>query len=328
MTKRPQKEAFIEAWEEASGNVSKLADVFNASSTSVYNWLSMFKSEIKVNGKDILTDEEEEEEDLTFDEYVERYKNSLTQPREREVDISLNKSCLIACISDTHFGSAYTDAVRIQEDKNLISETDNVFALFVGDLIDYVPSSPHKTISYEQVFPQATQSKGMALKYVKELGHKILLMLSGCHMNWEYAQTGEYFTEEAAQQTVSKQFFPDAVVLNLTVGKISYKLYLSHKIGGGSSYNPAHAMYRRAREMLDFDCGITAHKHTPAIAVQNIRQKDVTVINCGTYKKVGTFANKVGYIQQPLSIPGIYIDAEKRKIIPFFDWRDGLALLK
>jgi len=317
MTKRPERDIWDAIYREHKGQLDEIADKLEVSVRSVYNWLNHYKG---------LTVEKEEDYDsgATFDYYTMKHKDSLTERYERSVDISIDEDILIVCLSDLHLGSVYVDIDRLAADKKIIEETENVYAVFVGDMIDYLPSNRHKDLQYDQVFPQTRHTKDMALQFVKEIGHKMLVMLSGCHDQSEFKETGEYYMEKFAEYTYTKQFFPDAVVMNMTVGNITYKIYLSHKALGGSSYNPSHTLFRMCREKMAFDVGITAHKHTPGVAIQNILDVPVVVINGGTYKVIDTYANRAGYVQQPLSIPGFVLKGDTKKVIPFFDWRDGL----
>ena len=318
MTKRPSEEKFKEKYSEVDGNVPALADIYDCNIGSIYNWISLYMKGVKAD----VT----EEQQLSFKEYVDAYKVTMTKARPNSVGVSIDDSALIVCLSDTHLGSVYTDIEMLERDTKIIKETDNVFAIFVGDIVDWTPSG-HKDLSYEQVFPQAAHSKQMAEKWVKEIAHKMLMIVTGCHDKWEYNETGEYFLERVSKDTVTGAFCPDSALLKLNVGEIMYKIFMTHKISGGVQ-NPSHGLFRRARENLDFDIGVAAHKHSPGIASQMIRDKPVTAINCGTYKRVDGFAKVLAITQQPMSIPGFYVDSKTRTIIPFLDWKDGLALLK
>jgi len=317
MTKRPTEEKFKEKHVELNGSIQALANEYGCTESSIYNWVALYMKGVKAN----VTEEQE----LTFKEYCDASTVSLTKLRPNSIDVSIKDSALIVCLSDAHIGSVYTDVKMLQEQTDTIKNVENVYAIFAGDVVDWTPSG-HQDLSYEQVFPQAIHAKKMAEKWIEEISHKLLMIVSGCHDKWEYNVTGEYFLETISKNTITGAFCPDSAILNLTVGDIPYKIFMTHKISGGVQ-NPSHGLFRKARENLDFDIGIAAHKHSPGIASQMIREKPVTAINCGTFKRVDGFARVLAITQQPMSIPGFYLNNKTKTIIPFLDWRDGLALL-
>jgi len=319
MTKRPERAVFIEAYDRLEADINALADEFDCHPKTIKNWISLI-----VDG--VESKKGHKVEKLDFDGYHKAYKDSLTKAIDNHVTIRVNRSVVIACLSDTHLGNVHTDIDWLAEDTKLIRDTDGVYAMFVGDILDYTTGGPRGLLN-EQVFPQTIHTKDMAEQWIKELSSKMLLMISGCHDRWEYVITGEHFLTNAVKNIITQEFRPDCAFIDLVVGDISYSIFATHKLRGGGTQNPSHGIYRKARENMIFDIGIEAHKHRPGIAQQMIQDRLVTAINCGTYKKIDGYAKQLGIPQQPMSIPGFYVDAERKIVIPLINWRDGLKLL-
>jgi len=230
-------------------------------------------------------------------------------------------------MSDTHLGSKFTDMNMLAEDVKEISETEGVFALFAGDILDAgFKSGTPKGLVHDQVIDYRT-GRRLAHAMFDEVGHKILATTSGCHGAWTYNETGEYFEKELADKTGTKAFLQHGGIVNLTIGTETYKIFVSHKIPGNSKLNPTRGIFRLNEFGMDFDVGVGAHHHTPSVSIMGRRERNVVGIKCGTYKALDTFANKIGIVQNKMCIPGFYLDAKNHIVIPFMEWRQGLALL-
>jgi hypothetical protein len=320
MTKRPEtKEEFMSKYVELKEDKKEVAKFYNVNLTTIYNWIQVYQIGVEASFNS--------PKEISNEDYFDIHRKSIIKPREREASVSLPKTILIVCMSDMHLGSAFLNDKMLEEDIRDIPNIDGVYAVFAGDIIDMTGNGP-RDLSYEQIFSNPKYGKDWAKKVMERISHKMLAIISGCHDNWEYSETGEYFGDELAKQTVTNIFVPDAILLNMKIGNQKYPVYIRHKLANGSNINISHAMFRMARELIDFEVGVEAHRHTPAISVQNIRDKVVTVINCGSYKKLDTYGHKKAFVQQQQNIPGFILDGNNHNIIPFFNWRDGIKLLE
>jgi predicted MPP superfamily phosphohydrolase len=318
MTKRPEKSEFLEQYKAFNEDKKALASHYNVNLGTIYNWITRYIEGVEstlVEGK------------TTFEDFVKVHKESLIKPRERIVDLSLEKNALIVCLSDTHLGSTYVDVDRLSDDLKLIAETEGVLAIFDGDIIDYSISGP-KDLLYDQIFSNPKFAKDWAREMVQKIQHKLIAIVSGCHDKWEYSETGEYFGDELAKYTVTNVFVPDALILNINYANVAYKIFMSHKLKGSSFNNLQNAMKRKAKEELDCDVMIQAHFHRSAICNEVIRDHPMTFINCDSYKRIDTYTASLGAIEHKGTTPGFYIDSQHKRIIPFLNWRDGIAYLE
>jgi hypothetical protein len=292
---------------------------------TIYKWIAKYINKIK------SSESREDTAESNFSKFATYVKSLIdTKPvTAREVDVSLDaKRILLVCMSDLHIGSKFQNIRRLADDAKLIAETENVFAVVVGDITDAGPKSPTpKNLDHDAIVPFNEQLEGAKLLF-DDIGHKVLAMTSGCHGAWFFNEMGYYYEQELIKKTESKAFLFHGGVLNLTVGNVKYNIFMSHKLHGGSALNPSRPAMRINELYLDFDVAITAHKHEASVNVSMRREMPVVAINCGSYKGLDTFANKEGYVDGPMCIPGILLDGETRRIIPFIDWRDGLDFVR
>jgi len=316
--KRPSKEEFDTIGLQfvslpQSERISSIAEHFGVTTRTIYLWEDVYDSGI-----------EEKEKDMGKDFYtmLDEYRDEQIVPV-RELAASVKKSCVIVFMSDTHLGSKFCDRKTLREHIERIAKTKRVFVIFVGDMIDWGPTGPQSLLA-DQAINFDTQ-RDLALKMADEIGHKVLAITSGCHSH--FIAGGKMIEEEFAEHTLTKNFLHDGGILNLTVGEITYRIFMSHKLMGGSKMNPQRGLLRLNEFDLDFDIGIEAHKHCANSNQSLRRQKIITTINCGTYKFLDSYGNKKGFIGQPITIPGIYLDANERIMIPNIDWITLLRLL-
>ncbi len=335
MTKRPSKSEFLEKYNSHDSKdvaSEKIAEEYNVKQETVKRWIEKYVNELTSNMND-KSDLEDKYEFEFFRTIKDKYSdiNPRLDSNYRHAEIKMKEpkggGILVVCLSDTHIGSAFTDLQRLAEDANLIKETDGVYAIFAGDVIDFGPiSASPRSLLHDQLMTFGRQ-KQLARLLFRAIGHKILALTSGCHGAWLYNETGEFFEEELAEMTITNAFLLHGGTIDLTLGNQTYSIFVSHKVGGNSKLNPTRGLFKLHEQGLDFDIGIAAHHHTPNMHTMMRRGKPVACIKCGTYKMLDTFANKLGFVQSPLTIPGFYISSEKRAIVPFLDWRDGIKML-
>jgi hypothetical protein len=319
--KRPSKEEFITYW----SNLGELpfAERIKATATQYEVTVRCARMWTETLLNDI--EETKEESYKSFDDWLEDYRDPLQEELVLHGKAELKTDALIVCLSDIHLGSHALMRKVFAAHKKLIEERKKVYFVFVGDMIDYGPRAPPGLDQRQAV--NFKHQKEMALLLADDIGHKCLAVCAGCHSHFAYTVTGELIEEEFAKKTLFKNFLTNGGLLDLKVGTQDYTIFLSHKIKGSTRMNPSRGIIKLSEMDLDFDIGIEAHKHTPCITVMMRRQKPIYAINCGTFQHLTMYANKEGFIEQPYSIPGFFVSASSKMVIPFIDWREGLRLI-
>lgn len=323
---KPDKEKFKQEIEEIEGNKSDkvkfLSAKYEKTPRTIYRWMDELIdgiSDIDDFGDDVKK---------TWNEWVEDYRDPDEAYPEYIQNFRMKGDALIVCMSDTHFGSyALRHTLKtLSEDMRKIKSRKNVYVIFVGDLIDYGPSHP-KGLEHDQQLKYKSQLL-MAEAFVDELGDRIIAMASGCHSHFSYNVTGDFQEKELAKKTYGGVFIGDGGILNLIIGNINYKVFMSHKVRGGSKNNPSIGLYNIAKESIDYDVGVTAHRHNPAVAMRPLRNKQIHMINCGSYKGLDMYARKSGYAPVLNSTPCFYLDSKKKKIVSFLNLDEGLEYME
>jgi len=332
MTKKPttqeEIEDFVRFYNEFDSNPKAITNImskYKVVNKTAYNWVEMFIRHLSSNKKAFKPN--------TMQELMLKYIYGIKERSDdyRIADISLDNvgdGILVVCMSDFHVGSKFTDLGHLMSDVELIRETENVYAFMLGDYTDIGPiSSTHKSLLHDQIMSYGEQRK-IVRSIFDEIGFKTLALTTGCHGAWYFNENGEYYEEELAELTLTKAFLYHGGTVNLRVGEQIYKIFLTHKTSGASKLNPTRGLFKLHEQGMDFDLAVGAHNHTPATQTLWRRGKDVTCIKCGSYKGLDTYASKTFYSEGPRRIPGVFLSAKSRVIIPFLNWRDGLYLVK
>lgn len=329
--KRPERNEWDIQFKYYDGDKQALSEHYEVTLTTIYNWIHYFddeeEEEIHENYNTEVESDVPYEEDKDFSYFVGKQKESENKPRKRDVTLRVPESCLVVLPADTHFGNIYSDVDLAYEVAKTCAKHKNVYAWFPGDLIDYEGSGP-PDIKWDQAFAHPNSTRAMAEAWVREFKGSMILMTTGCHDNWTYRWTGETFVERLKKHVPTGAIFKDAVTTYFEVGDQKYWGKVGHKVGKGNShYNPAHGGIRLAREDMLIDFVVSAHKHKPGVAVQYTHDVETVVVSCGTFKRPDDYANKK-YNKKPLTVTALYFDADEHRVVPFFNWRDGIRYIQ
>ena len=321
--KKPSAQEFSKEYELTTGTnaekVFKLAGKYGREIRTIYRWIRNIK-----NG-DIIIDEHAKK---NWNDWVGDYSDPEDQLPDYNQYFTLENDSLIVCLADTHFGNKSLKLAlsKLDADMQEIMKHDDVYVIFVGDLIDYGPAHP-RGLQHDQQLSYTNQLS-MANSFINEFGEKIIALASGCHSHFTYNVTGDFPERTMAENTFGGLFMGDGGVLHLTAGTQLYKIFMSHKARGGSKKSPALSLLNYNMEVLDFDVGVTAQKHTPNISSRLIRGKEIHMINCGSNKGLDTYARKIGFAPAPIRTPCFYINSKERKIVSFLDFKTGIDYLE
>lgn len=323
---KPDKETFKKEYDDIEGpkatKVKKLSSEYEKTTRTIYRWIDEM-----IDAVPDLDDDFEEIEKKWVD-WVEDYRDPDEDYPEYYQKFAMNNDALFVCMSDTHFGSkAIKKTIKALAKKlDKIKSHPQVFILFVGDMIDYGPASP-RGLKQDQQLKYKNQLK-MARAFVDEIGERIIAITSGCHSHFTYNVTGEFPEEELAKDTYGGIFLGDGGVLNLRVGTNTYRVFMSHKLRGRAKTNPASGLLNIALYGIDFDIGVTAHNHSPAVQMRPLRDKVIHMINCGAEKGMDMYARKNGYTPTLSATPCFFLSSKEREIISFMDLDEGLKYME
>lgn len=244
-----------------------------------------------------------------------------------EVSIKLDTkyNVLIIPLADWHIGARWVYYDRLEEDIDFIRDNANVFCGLNGDYCDNYELSPYRQGRHEQQLSNA-QQKAVCETYLKELKGNILWFLNGCHDEWSYISDGFDLAQYLANKDQQGYYMGHNGFVNLTVGKVPYRFYVTHKAGGGRK-NPGNGLKDILFYHGDYDVAVSAHKHVPHAEEFIIRKKRRYIVSCGPYKGQDRNGSQAGYPPLKIDIPGILLDPEGRSITTNIDYRELVKYL-
>jgi len=239
-----------------------------------------------------------------------------------QVSIKLDTkyNILIVPLADWHIGARWVYYDRLEKDLEFIRDTANVFCGLNGDYCDNYEVSPYRQGRHEQQLSVA-QQKAVCETYLKEIKGKVLWFLNGCHDEWSYINDGFDLAQYLAHKDQHGYYMGHNGVVNLKIGKVSYKLYTTHKAIGSTKRNPGNGLKEVLREHGEYDIGISAHRHVPHTEQFINKKLERYIVTCGPYKGQDRNGSQAGYAPTKLDIPGILLSPKERTIITNIDYR-------
>jgi len=243
-----------------------------------------------------------------------------------------NKPIGIAALSDMHIGADGTDYRVLGAVLKLIYDTDGMYMVCHGDIINnYISRSPD-TERHSQVLSPAVQ-KELAKRIMEHFGikKKVIAITRGQHEAWSIRQDdfdpAAYFAKHADAAYLG----PGGVVHAEFPDGTKYVFGIWHKYRGSSIYDETARAKRAYREhgAGQWDVTIVGDKHTPAVSYEIAVGKLCAFVCSGAAKLGDMYADDLGYIdQRRFMVPVVIIWPEKRKMWLTLDFVEGVQYLE
>jgi hypothetical protein len=164
--------------------------------------------------------------------------------------IATDKPVGFMLTSCQHLGSRYSDHEEFQALMNLALETDQMYIVTMGDLIEGYPAD----FSDKSAPPSQILSLQRQRRLIKRLladwndANKLVCGLAGQHdVTWQQRYEGESELKTFFMEDLGVPFYDGTVYLKMAVGTVNYFVALAHKFPGFSMWNPVHALMRALR---------------------------------------------------------------------------------
>lgn len=218
----------------------------------------------------------------------------ILRQRRNEQTIIMQPPCALAFLSDTHFGSPFTDYRATKEDAETIRDTPGMYCGFGGDGVDnwIVPKlaklQRQQTVSFDGEWQ-------LFFSWLDILKGKMLYVLSGNHENWTRQIAGFDRVKDALRGTMVL-YHPVEIIFTLKVGQVSYNVKARHRWPYSSVFNTTHSIeVGWERGGYDFDIGIGCHTHTGTFYREFAKHgKRRYAILTGTYKIEDEHGTEIG----------------------------------
>lgn len=271
----------------------------------------------------------------TIEDYIQhliKHQEELQQFDDRQTsvtcDIKDDKPIGIVFSGDWHVGGLYTAHKEMLDDFKLISETDGLYNITMGDYADNYNSGSHKGGWIEQIDNPDKQKDIIEHLFTTYLGRNNIAVLKGNHDNWETRETSEDFVKDIARKIESPYLWYGGEI-NLRLGNQIYRIIPRHTYMGNSALNTTNSQ-RRLFDETQGDVIALGHLHYNEVHSKSKAGKDTVWIRTGTYKRTDDYTQWViggsgrGDIRQPM----IILFPETKKILDFRDMYDGINYLK
>lgn len=239
------------------------------------------------------------DENAAYEKAVQSWRKvARLQERRANQSIEFGQSPVaIAFVADIHLGSPGVDYERVFREAKLIADTPNMYLMLNGDLLDnfIIPKLVAARYETEVTIPEEWV---LVRKYLKIVGHKLLVSVGGNHEKWSWVLGGIDYFADVLKQTVPRAIIYDSddVALTLKVGKAAFPLRLRHYWQGRSIYNATHAIELAHRFDGGFLVGVGAHTHVSGVTrTFNAGGENGIAVLCGSYKQYDRHARTGGF---------------------------------
>jgi len=275
-----------------------------------------------------------EYDNLTEDEF-EEYMYSLEEMKKPEsyeiFRFKFDEDIILKPIYDPHLGAPSSLYKKLWEDLKLIKNTSNVKTFLGGDYIDNFTKYSRGSAVYNQLMPPPEQKMRMEW-IIKYLGKdKVLGVIQGCHDEWS-KKNDDFDLGLYLANKIGVPYLGFGALLELEVGENLYKVYVSHKERYFAKANLTHGLKRHWREELDFDLGISGHRHRYDMEVFCEKGRTIKVLKCSGYKARDRFLRQEKKEKHVFRREAVVLLAEKQAdpslgIILFEDINQALRYL-
>lgn len=226
----------------------------------------------------------------------------------------------LAFVADQHFGGSGVDYPRAFAEAELIASTPGMWAGTVGDFCDQFIIG---RLMRERLGMRLNIDDEWALtrRYLRILGPKLKLSVSGNHDNWIRQLSGsDYFRSVLTDVQGACIYGTDQIYVTVRIDDREWRGRIRHRWQGKSIYNQTHGIERAAKWDQDFQWGVGAHTHTGACARSfNHAGYPGMALMCGTYKRMDDFAVTQGFPTSCNSMAAVIVFDEETGAMAGYD---------
>jgi hypothetical protein len=219
-----------------------------------------------------------------------------------QITIDTDAPIGIVFTSDWHVGGSGTEHLQIKTDNELIAAHPLLYAYVGGDWANnfIIPALAHAGAN--DIFSAGDQQYEIVTYLLRILAENntILAIGDGNHDGWT-RRLANLDPRMHVLRDLAHLYTAQGSLLELTVGKQTYRIFRRHRHRWSSVFNPGHAVVSEyQRNPYDFDIGVIEHQHEPHFSGFHGKERaDGTswrlAIRPGTYKTSDAYANEFGY---------------------------------
>lgn len=244
---------------------------------------------------------------------------------EASVKIQEERPIGIALTSDWHIGCGGTDYQKLEEDLELIRDTEGLYVVGLGDYKDnYIRNAPPGG-QYQQIIQPGTQDQ-VVFYYMSIIAEKIIALIRGCHDHWDARHGDRDFISALCSEFDCVNLWHGGA-LRIKLGNQEYLFRLRHKYKYQSSLNLENAMRRLMEIQGPCDVAAEAHFHNPYVMTREIAGKMRVLARSGSYKVWDDYGQQLAGYKGTPGVPVIIIWPDQHKVLALPDLREGIEVL-
>lgn len=277
------------------------------------------------NGKngDIIEMPDIMEDDISIEEIIDQRKKEFRKKYDTKeflrwypIKVKKDEPIGITFIGDPHLDNDGTNWVELERDINILKNTDNLFAVGIGDFTD------NWTGRLERLYANSNTAKSRGLKlmewFILDSGIKWMSLIAGNHDQWSGPESALKFIckENGIHLLDSINRFE----LQFPNGEVC-KVDARHDFHGNSMWNSLHALQKAAHMKEPANVYVAGHRHNWAYHTEESASKDFVyhLIRVRGYKHIDDYAVQLGHDEQKYgSSISIIIDPRYKSTHPNF----------
>jgi hypothetical protein len=262
----------------------------------------------------------------TFEKTQKLIDRSKFVQSEAVIPIHDDKPIGIVQTGDWHIGCIGFDFETFNADMETFETTDGLYLIDAGDGINNDNPLIHpKSNTTDQMDRQ------MQLDFYKHfsmrLSDKWLARTLGCHVDWDIKTSGKDPIESLCRE-MKKPYLKYGGTLYIELNGIEYSWMVRHKYRSESKINTTNAQRVMADSFGKRDVVSLAHLHFPDLAAHIKEGEQIIYLRSGSYKVGDEFGREIGGYRGTPVFPMVILFPDRKRAIPFRDYREGLYMLK
>lgn len=228
----------------------------------------------------------------------------------------------VMAISDLHIGDANCNIKFIDKVLEQVRDTENMFCVLNGDLINNATRDSVSDVYTEKLTPQ--QQKSLLYEKLLPIKDKILAVTSGNHENRTWKKSGVDILYDVCEKLgIEDRYCAEGCVLFVRFGKVignkkqsngsgkvrklCYSFYITHMSMGGRKSGSKLNAVKSLKEIIDVDIYVGGHVHEvmgdkDRFFRADPRNNTITSVTKG-YMIAGSALNYGGYGQSHMYSP-------------------------
>lgn len=228
----------------------------------------------------------------------------------------------IVPLADLHVGDSSCDWQLIKTRIDNIKSDPHAYAILDGDLIDNATRNSIGDVYSQTANPN--EQINLLVRLLQPIAKtKVLAACPGNHEQRSWRSDGLDVTMRICHELgIVDKYSPATAVLNITIGKIQYSIYVTHGSGGGRKLGAKANRLLELSDIIEADVYLQGHTHCPMVTrktrmeVKNgkLQQREMLFVNTAACLKScdGGYAEVQGFTPTSTVNPTIYLSGKTK----------------